>query len=286
MDQAQLSRFPHLSWFPFPVEGSATNKPCVLNIHGVCHRISLTLTGSCVVRWIVRGREVRWSEQPGTLHILPADGERHTFIWTAPPDLRQATVLIPKAHVTFQAESDRVRGPHEFQRLMLTDDALAGRCVTALGASTKCGDARLDVRSDEIARQLLLRLCELYGTASPDWDDDANLFPRPTLNHLVAHIDEHLCDAPSNAELAVLAGVSPSHLARKFQRSTGLSVQRFINRRRVRRSLDLLRTTASSLAHVAASLGFSSQSHFSRVFSGLTGVTPAKYRRLFRPAVG
>jgi len=257
-----------------------------LNIHGVCHRISLTLTGSRVVRWIVRGREVRWSEQPGALHILPADGERHTFIWTAPLDFRQATVLIPKAHITFQAESDRVRDLHEFQRLMLTDDALSGRCVTALGASTKCGDARLDVRSEEIARQLLLRLCRLYGTASPDWNDDANLFPRPALNHLVAHIDEHLCDAPSNAELAVLAGVSPSHLARTFRRSTGLSVQRFINRRRVRRSLDLLRTTESSLAHVAASLGFSSQSHFSRVFGGLTGVTPAKYRRLFRPAVG
>jgi len=37
------------------------------------------------------------------------------------------------------------------------------------------------------------------------------------------------------------------------------------------------------LASVALDLGFSSQSHFTRLFSSLTGMTPAKYRKQFRP---
>jgi methylphosphotriester-DNA--protein-cysteine methyltransferase len=40
------------------------------------------------------------------------------------------------------------------------------------------------------------------------------------------------------------------------------------------------------LAHVAHELGFSSQSHFTRMFSGLTRMTPAKYRRLHQRTVG
>ena len=60
---------------------------------------------------------------------------------------------------------------------------------------------------------------------------------------------------------------------------------RFINRRRILRSLVTLNTDAS-LASIALDLGFSSQSHFTRIFSGLTGITPAKYQKQTRRIVG
>lgn len=44
--------------------------------------------------------------------------------------------------------------------------------------------------------------------------------------------------------------------------------------------------TDAPLASVALDLGFSSQSHFTRLFSSLTGMTPAKYRKQVRPVVG
>ncbi|MFM7033806.1 MAG: helix-turn-helix domain-containing protein, partial [Planctomycetia bacterium] len=65
------------------------------------------------------------------------------------------------------------------------------------------------------------------------------------------------------------------------RQSTGLSLHRFVNRRRVKRSLDVLRDESSTLTEVSIRLGFSSQSHFTRLFSGLTGMTPAKYRKQF-----
>ena len=87
-------------------------------------------------------------------------------------------------------------------------------------------------------------------------------------------------------ELSLLTGHSPSHFARKFLVTTGLSLGRFLNRRRVAAALVALRDDPQSLAQVALDLGFSSRSHFTRLFSSLTGMTPAKYRRLFKPAIG
>jgi len=50
---------------------------------------------------------------------------------------------------------------------------------------------------------------------------------------------------------------------------------------------DCLRAERSPpLARIALDLGFSSQSHFSRLFSDLTGMTPAKHRKQFRRTVG
>jgi AraC family transcriptional regulator len=75
-------------------------------------------------------------------------------------------------------------------------------------------------------------------------------------------------------------GLSPGHFARKFRHSTGLSLQRFLNQRRIGRSCEMLREGSLALARIAIELGFSSQSHFTRLFSGLTGTSPQRFRRL------
>ena len=67
---------------------------------------------------------------------------------------------------------------------------------------------------------------------------------------------------------------------------TRISLGRFLNRRRVAAALAALKDESRPLAQVAVDLGFSSQSHFTRVFSSLTGMTPAKYGKLFKPAIG
>ena len=103
---------------------------------------------------------------------------------------------------------------------------------------------------------------------------------------LVEEIDANLKSTPSLSAMALRVGLSPSHFAKKFRQSTGLSLHRFVNRRRILASLETLRGQSQPLAHVALDLGFSSQSHFTRIFSGLTGMTPAKYQKQFRRTVG
>jgi len=102
------------------------------------------------------------------------------------------------------------------------------------------------------------------------------------MRQVVAHIDAHLGVSMSLESMGNTVGLSPGHFARKFHHSTGESLGRFMNRRRIGASFAILRVGEQPLLQVALALGFSSQSHFTRLFSGLTGIKPDSFRRLHR----
>jgi len=115
----------------------------------------------------------------------------------------------------------------------------------------------------------------------------------PSSSYLLKIPRWHLIDLAGSDEadmlstyLAALVGHSPSHCARKFRYTEGLSLGRFVNRRRLAKALVVLRRDSTPLSQVALALGFSSQSHFTRLFSEVVGMTPAKYRKTFKPTVG
>jgi AraC family transcriptional regulator len=51
-------------------------------------------------------------------------------------------------------------------------------------------------------------------------------------------------------------------------------------RHRVERAKDFLRAPGLSLSDVAGARGFADQSHFTRVFSRIAGLSPGAWRRL------
>ena len=286
MDGAKLSPFPHLAWFHFRVQGNATGHPLSFHLRSVVHSVSLTLRGHHAVRQICRGRERGWDECIGTVHFLPRDDEDHNFITTMSPDCESAVFLIPRGHLRQCLDADGARGPVEFQRLLAHDDPILQGCLVRLAAACRSTEDTAAIAADEAARRLVLRLAESAGGGRPDWSADGSSFDRVTLGNFVQHIDAHLRIAPGVAEMARLAGLSPSHFARKFRLSTGLSLHRFINRRRLQLALEQLKSPAASLAEIALELGFSSQSHFTHQFSRLTGLTPAKYAKQYRRTIG
>jgi transcriptional regulator GlxA family with amidase domain len=78
------------------------------------------------------------------------------------------------------------------------------------------------------------------------------------------------------SNLASLANLSPYHFHRVFTRQTGLPPHAYQVQLRVARARDLLRKRLP-IAHVAAITGFADQSHFTRHFKRLVGITPALY---------
>lgn len=80
--------------------------------------------------------------------------------------------------------------------------------------------------------------------------------------------------------LANDAGVHPGHLGRAFRRAFGSGVHAFLRRRRVERACVELLTTERTAGEIALATGFCDQSHFTREFRRVTGVTPGSYRRV------
>ena len=86
------------------------------------------------------------------------------------------------------------------------------------------------------------------------------------------------------AALARIARVSEAHFIRTFRATFGETPHRYLQRRRVERSMYLLRETDRSVTEICMEVGFTSLGTFSRTFAGIVGVSPAAYRRGSEPA--
>lgn len=87
------------------------------------------------------------------------------------------------------------------------------------------------------------------------------------------------------AELAGSCGLSRSHFTRAFRISMGTPPHRWLVRERVRRAADLLGRTDDSIAEIALGCGFCDQSHLTRSFHTMIGISPAAWRRQCRAGV-
>ncbi len=99
------------------------------------------------------------------------------------------------------------------------------------------------------------------------------------LRRIRVYIDAHIGEHISLDDLARQAGVSRFHFARQFRLSTGESPMGYLRRVRIERSKSILQSRETTIAEVAATLGFSDQSHFTRTFGRLVGVSPGSFAR-------
>ncbi len=102
--------------------------------------------------------------------------------------------------------------------------------------------------------------------------------PPASLARVLDFIEAHLGDPLTLERLAGVAGFSPSHFTSLFRRATGLAPHQFLMERRVERARVLLSGTRLPISEVAVLAGFADQSHLTRTFKRLAGVTPRLVR--------
>jgi AraC-like DNA-binding protein len=85
--------------------------------------------------------------------------------------------------------------------------------------------------------------------------------------------------------VAAMAFVSPAHFSRSFRAVFRETPHRYLQRRRVERSMFLLRETDRSVTEICFDVGFTSLGTFSRTFRGIVGETPSGYRSGHGPMV-
>lgn len=90
------------------------------------------------------------------------------------------------------------------------------------------------------------------------------------------YLREHAAENVSLRTLARVAGLSPYHLCRVFRQTVGVTPHAYQAQLRVRRARSLLRA-GLPIAEVATTAGFYDQSHLTRHFKRILGLTPGRY---------
>jgi AraC family transcriptional regulator len=137
-----------------------------------------------------------------------------------------------------------------------------------------CGRLYLDSMAQALAVHLVHRHSSVSGAARSTNEK----MPLGKLKQLLLFIDDHLAQDLSLAEIAGIAGLSPSHCNSLFRAAVGDSIHRYVIRRRVERAAWLLQESQLPICQVALETGFAHQSHLALHMRRLLGTTPRKLR--------
>ena len=192
--------------------------------------------------WISKAPAVR----PGLMAADPLRQTKNTFLVTA--------TLVSRA---------AIRGGMDIEDALSLSDAYVQKCEL-MNHPEPVVQLQLRMVFDYTERVEKLRL----GRA-----------PSRFVLDVTNYVYHHLSEPVTTEEIAKALFLSRSRLSVRFKRETGQNLVDFILREKTEEAKRLLRYTDKSAAAISAYLGFSSQSHFSRVFRKYAGCLPLEYRR-------
>ncbi len=233
------------------------------------HSIVLTLSGGTRLTGNKISTVPRYegADRAGCISVIPAGAERRG--WYRDADMRFVALLLDPRVVAPRAEL-RPRINHHDRRLEMLLRRLAAELIVNEQMST--------LYIEQLACAVVAHLGELGRR-------DATALSSVDLGHTLDLIEAQLGGRLSLDELGANVGMDADLFARKFKARLGVPPYRYVVERRIERAQERLAFGTGSLTEVALSLGFSSQSHFTRHFVRETGRTPAAWRRASRTKV-
>jgi AraC-like DNA-binding protein len=96
------------------------------------------------------------------------------------------------------------------------------------------------------------------------------------VNLIRDYLKSHYAEAVSLSKLASVTNLSPFYLLRVFRKQVGCPPHEYQTQVRIARARKLIRK-GHSIAEVALETGFFDQSHFSRRFKRIVGMSPGRY---------
>jgi len=171
--------------------------------------------------------------------------------------------------------------------LVIADDE--GRIVTA-GGTTSWHDLALHIIARHISPGEALRIAKVYLLK---WHGEGQL-PFAPLAQETIHADavirrceawlrDNYADPIAIRRATELSGLAERTMKRRFKHATGVSLRDYVQNLRVENARQLLETTNEPIDEISFRVGYEDVSFFRRLFRRRTGLTPARYRRMFQP---
>lgn len=123
---------------------------------------------------------------------------------------------------------------------------------------------------------------ELLIATSRQHTKKAENQPPKWLSRVIEYLHENFEHSVGLNDLAKIAEVHPTHLARVFRQFESCTAGDYVRKVRIEKARQKMLYSKQPLVEIALETGFSDQSHFTRSFKIITGMTPTEYRRIFK----
>jgi AraC family transcriptional regulator len=130
---------------------------------------------------------------------------------------------------------------------------------------------------------LMSVVSQLFVKAGTSLRRDAPVvLPKWRVSRVREYVDANLDRDISLENLADAAGLSRRHFVRSFRQELGATPHKWLMERRLDEAKALLTNSEMRLCDIAASCGFSSQSHLTSALKKDAGITPLRWRQRYR----
>jgi transcriptional regulator GlxA family with amidase domain len=151
------------------------------------------------------------------------------------------------------------------------------RLGRALLAADQVGDFQ-PLYADSLGVAIVARLLSQTGAHGALEARAPTGLPKWRLKRVVDYIEARLGEPMTLADMASATGLTRMHFAAQFRASTGLRPHEYLLRRRIERAQEMLLTADLSVADIALSVGFQTQSRFTTTFARFVSQTPHAWR--------
>jgi len=154
-------------------------------------------------------------------------------------------------------------------------DPMLQYVASALQAELEAGEPHNRLYAESLGTALAARLLQRYARSTIPTGG----LTRRQWQAVVDYVHDNLALDLSLSELASVAGLSIPTFQALFKASVGMPAHRYVVRQRVERAMNLLSGGRAKLSEVAVWSGFVDESHMSRCFLRVVGMTPAAFAR-------
>jgi AraC family transcriptional regulator len=214
---------------------------------------------------------------PGNVSMLTHAAQSH-WRWSEPIEVTHL-YLSPGAVTDVAAEVfERDISDVELLDVLKAEDAVLSNLSAALTHELKESGIGGRLYVDALKNQACVHILRNYaGVVLPEPDTRGGL-SCPQRVIVQQYVEENIDRNISLAELANLTRLSVFHFTRKFRTEFGCPPHAYVIQRRLEHAKRQLARKDVALKCIAASCGFSDQSHMTRLFRRVLNVTPTEYR--------
>jgi AraC family transcriptional regulator len=221
------------------------------------------------------GRFIPFTRRPGAVSLFTAG------VIGAVRNLSKMELIVgalsPSLVSGIAQEFDRHPSEPLHEKLNFQDAGLR-MLLSLLITESEAGGPFGRLYADSLIHAFAARFVQ-FGRAKPQEQSIKSGLPRHLLRRVLERMNAEFAADLNLATLAAETGYSRAHFLRMFRAATAQTPHQYLVSLRLEKAVEMMQERSSALIDIAVACGFSSHTHFTKVFRSKFGVLPSQYRR-------